>query len=108
MMRIIKHGTCTITRIFIGNGRYKSSEYMEFRASFIFPYLRAKKAELRYLEDQFSLSIMDTFKHQDNENIKSSCLQNSCELVIRLQNLTNKFQPLDIIINQKAQKFVSN
>ena len=108
MMRIIKYGTCTITRIFIGNGRYKSSEYMEFRASFIFPYLRAKKAELRYLEDQFSLSIMDTFKHQDNENIKSSCPQNSCELVIRLQNLTKKFQTLDIIINQKAQKFVSN
>ena len=81
---------------------------MEFRASFIFPYLRAKKVELRYLEDQFSLSTMDTFKHQDNENIKSSSLQNSCELVIRPQNLTNKFQPLDIIINQKAQKFVSN
>ena len=51
---------------------------------------------------------MDTFKGQDNEEIKSSCLQNNCELVIVPHNLTNKFQPLDLTINQKAKRFVSN
>ena len=35
-------------------------------------------------------------------------LGNNCELVIVPHNLTNKFQPLDLTINQKAKKFVSN
>ena len=81
---------------------------MEFRASFIFPYLRAKKVELGYMEDRFSLFIMDTFKGQDNKNITSSCLGNNCELVIVPQNLTSKFLPLDITINQKAQNFIAS
>ena len=42
---------------------------------------------------------MDTFKGQDNEEIKSLCLENNCELVIVPHDLTN---------NQKAKKFVSN
>ena len=29
-------------------------------------------------------------------------------VVIVPHNLTNKFQPLDLIINQKAKKFISN
>ena len=36
------------------------------------------------------------------------CLKNDCELVIVPRNLTIKFQPLDIFINQKAKKFVSH
>ena len=51
---------------------------------------------------------MDTFKGQDNEEIKSLCFKNNCELVIVPHNLTNKFQSLDLTINQKAKKFVSN
>ena len=51
---------------------------------------------------------MDTFKGQDNEEIKSLCLENNCELVIVPHDLTNKSQPLDLTINQKAKKFVSN
>ena len=51
---------------------------------------------------------MDTCKGQDNVDIKKLCLKNDCELVIVLRNLTNKFQPLDISINQKAKKFVSH
>ena len=74
----------------------------------IFPYLHAKKMELGYPDEQFSLIIMDTFKGQDNEEIKNLCNRNNCELVIVPHNLTNKFQPLDLTINQKAKKFISN
>ena len=74
----------------------------------IFPYLHAKKMELGYPDEQFSLIITDTFKGQDNEEIKNLCNRNNCELVIVPHNLTNKFQPLDLTINQKAKKFISN
>ena len=62
----------------------------------IFPYLYAKKEELGYPEDQRSLIIMDTFKGQDNEEMKRLSAKNNCELVIVSHNLTCKFQPLDI------------
>ena len=52
--------------------------------------------------------VMDTFKGQDNAEIKALCLKNDCELVIVSYNWTNKFQPLDISINQKAKKFISH
>ena len=51
---------------------------------------------------------MDTFKGQDKEEMKQLCAKNNCELVIVPHNLTNKFQPLDIGINQSAEKFISN
>ena len=51
---------------------------------------------------------MDTFKGQDNEVMKSLCNKNNCELVIVPHNLTNKFQPLDLTINQKEKKYVSS
>ena len=70
--------------------------------------MSAKKKELGYPEDQRSLIIMDNFKGQDNEEMKQLCAKNNCELVIVPHNLTNKFQPLDISINQSAKKFISN
>ena len=51
---------------------------------------------------------MDTFKGQDNEEMKRLCAKNDFELAIVPHNLTNKFQPLDISINQSAKKFISN
>ena len=73
----------------------------------IFPYLKAKKEELGYPKEQYSLIVMDTFRGQDNTEIKALCLKNDCELVIVPHNLTIKFQPLDISIDQKAKKFIS-
>ena len=72
------------------------------------PYLRAKKIELGYPQEQISLIIMDTFKGQDNEMTKFFCFENNCELVIVSHNLTNKFPPRDLTINQKVEKFLSN
>ena len=48
----------------------------------IFPYLKSKKEELGYPKEQYSLIVMDTFKGQDNADIKKLCLKNDCELVI--------------------------
>ena len=43
---------------------------------------------------------MDTFKGEDNAEIKAICLKNDCELVIVPHNLTNKFHPYDISIKK--------
>ena len=51
---------------------------------------------------------MDTLKGQDNDEIKELCSKNECGLVIVPHNLTNKFQPFAITINQKAKKFISH
>ena len=69
----------------------------------IFPYFSTKKKELGYPEDQRSLIIVDTFKGQGNEEMKRLCAKNNCDLIIIPHNLTNKFQPLDISINQSAR-----
>ena len=52
--------------------------------------------------------MMDTFKRQDNDEIRKFCAKNSCEIVIIPHNLTNKFQPLDINVNKAAKSFVSH
>ena len=74
----------------------------------ILSHLPAKKKGLGYPKEQQSLIIMDTFKGQDNDGMKRLYLKNNCELVIVPHNVTNKFQPLDISINQSAKKFISN
>ena len=52
--------------------------------------------------------MMDTFKGQDNAENEALCLKNDCKLVIVPHNLTDKFQPLDISVNQKWKKFISH
>ena len=74
----------------------------------IFPYLKDKKEELGYPREQYSLIVMDTLKGQANAEIKALRLKNAWKLFIVPHNLTNKFQPLDISINQKAKKFISH
>ena len=39
-----------------------------------------------------SLLIMDTFKGQDNDEMRKFCAKNSCEIVIIPHNLTNRFR----------------
>ena len=52
----------------------------------IFPYLKAKKEELGYPKEQYSLIVMNIFKGRDNAEIKELCLKNDCELVIAPQS----------------------
>ena len=74
-----------------------------------FPILKRRKKILiqSYPKQKDSLIVMDTFKGQDNAEIKELSSKNECELVIVPYNLTSKFQPLDITIKQKAKKVIT-
>ena len=51
---------------------------------------------------------MDIFKGQGNDILKKLCSGNRCEIEIVPHNLTNKFQPLDLTINNAAKAFIQN
>ena len=55
-----------------------------------------------------SLVIMDTFKGQDNDEMRNFCAKNPCEIVIIPNNLRNKFQRLDISVKKAANYFISD
>ena len=50
-----------------------------------------------YPDEQMSLTIMDSFKGQD-DTLKDPCEENNCKTKIVPHNLTNKFQPLDVSV----------
>ena len=68
-------------------------------------YLISKRFEKP--DEQMSL-IMDTFKGQDNNEVAKLCRKNNCTLIIVPHNLTNKFQPLDITVNEPAKSFIKD
>ena len=51
---------------------------------------------------------MDTFKSQGKDTLKELCSEDNCEIVIVPRNLKNKFQPLDISVNNAAKVFIQN
>ena len=61
-----------------------------------------------YPDEQMSFIIMDTFKGQDNDEVAKLCRKNNCALIIATHNLTNKFQPLDITVNNPAKGFIKD
>ena len=73
----------------------------------IFPFLDQIKERMGYPKEQMSLVIMDTFKGQDNDELRKRCMSNNCEVVIVPHNLTNKFQPLDLSVNIAVKAFIS-
>ena len=81
---------------------------IEYFQTFIFPYLGKIKVQKGYPKEQMSLVIMDTFKGQDNDDMRKFCAKNSCEIVIIPHNLTNKFQPLDRSVNKTPKYFISD
>ena len=81
---------------------------IEYFEKVIFPYLEKIKVQKGYPKEQMSLVIMDTFKGQDNDKMRKFCAKNSRESVIIPNNLTNKFQPLDISVNKAAKSFISD
>ena len=66
------------------------------------------KRENGYPEEQYALIIVDTFKGQNNDRLRELYSENYCEVVIVPHNLTNKFQLLDIGVNQAAKTFIQN
>ena len=53
-----------------------------------------------------NLFIMETFKKQNNEEVAKLCPENNCVLIIVTDNLTNKFQPLDITFKKQTKSFI--
>ena len=51
---------------------------------------------------------MDTLKEQDNDTLKELCRENNCDVVILPHNFTNKFKPVDLLVNKVAESFMQN
>ena len=85
----------------------KSSESPGHFEKVIFPLLDQIKERMGYPKEQMSLVIMDTFKGQDNDELRKLCMSNNCEVVIVPHNLTNKFQPLYLSVNKAAKALIS-
>ena len=70
------------------------------------------KNEKGFPEEQHSLVIMDTLKEQGSCSkkavLKKLCSENRYEMVIVPNNLTNKFQPVDLTVNKVAKAFIQN
>ena len=73
----------------------------------IFPYLDQIKKNMAYPKEQMSLVIIDTFKGQNNDDLRELCAKNNCDVVIIPHNLPYKFQPLDVSINKAAKAYIS-
>ena len=51
---------------------------------------------------------MDTFKGQDNDTLRELCGENNCDVVILPHNLTNKFQPVNLLVKKVAEWVIQN
>ena len=51
---------------------------------------------------------MDTFKGQNNDTLRELCGENNCYVVILPHNLTNKFQPVNLLVKKVAEWVIQN
>ena len=93
---------------FTKNHWSNTDKSIEFFDEIILPYLQQLKEEKGLPQEQHSLVIIDTFKGQNNDILKEFCSKNRCDVVIIPQNLTNKFQPLDLTVNKAAKRFIQH
>ena len=56
----------------------------------------------------FNSTVMDTFKGQDNDTLRELCGENNCDVVILPHNLTNKFQPVNLLVKKVAEWVIQN
>ena len=61
-----------------------------------------------YPLEQHAMITMDAFKGQDNDTLRKLFDENNCDVVIVPHNLTNKFQPLDLLGNKAAKLFIQS
>ena len=73
----------------------------------IFPYLRSKREELSLDDDQKALLVFDAFKAQITPSVQELLDQNHSVFVLVPANLTHHFQPLDLMINSMAKRFLN-
>ena len=79
---------------------YNQIKAVEHIEKVIFPYLQKIKAQNFCLREQVSLIIIDSFKCQDNIELKDLYAKNSCANVIGPHSLTNK---LDVSVYQSKK-----
>lgn len=80
---------------------------IEHLEQIVFPYLRLKRAELGLDDDYMGMLIFDEFKAQLTDKVKALMAENHCVDVCVPANLTNEFQPLDLMVNNMAKKFLN-
>ena len=73
----------------------------------IFPYLKTTKEALGLPDDQKALLIFDVFRGQTTEKVTNHMLENDCVTLYVPNNLTDKFQMLDLNINGHAKQFLT-
>ena len=81
---------------------------LSFFNKIIFSHFKNVRKGKGYPDEQMSLIITDTFKGQDNDEVAKLFCKSNCALIIVLHILTNKFQPLDIIVNKPAKSLVKD
>lgn len=81
----------------------RAAEHLE---KVIFPYLTSKRETLGFQADQRALLIYDVFRGQMTPKIMALVEENHCVMVPVPANLTQHFQPLDLMINGMAKRFL--
>ena len=72
----------------------------------IFPYIRAKRAELQLAADQRTLLIFGVLRAHTTQKVQDMTRNNPCEVVFIHANMTHLFQSLDLTINGVAKSFI--
>jgi len=73
----------------------------------IFPYLKSTKEKLGLPETQKSMLIFDVFKGQTTSKVIDFLTENDCVALYVPNNLTDKFQMLDLNVNGHAKSFLN-
>ena len=82
----------------------KVKEHLE---DVIFPYLRSKRSELGLPAEQRAFLIYDLLKAKVTLTVLQVIEENHCVGVPAPPNLTHHYQPLDLIPNGRAKKFLN-
>ena len=72
----------------------------------IIPYERNKRSELGLRKNQPWLLIADVFKAHLTEPVKKIVAEESGKMIPVPNNLTHKFQPLDLTVNRSCKSYL--
>ena len=71
-----------------------------------FPYVEKRKVEIKLLKDQKAMFLFEVFKGQVTDKINKFIEKNIYVIVHVPNNMTDKFQPLDLNVNGHAKEFL--
>ena len=79
---------------------------MKLNDELINPYLRRKRAELKFAKTQKAVVVWDIFRGQTTEAVKHKLSSHNIELVAVPANMTHFFQQLDLTVNGSAKNYM--